>query len=273
MGDERPDFQAAFDSLLSEGFEDTVAQSTLRARRNLLVACLIGSATAVTGLDVLEVTLAGATGEIEINKLLSILVFVIAYLQTHFFIYSYSDLKTRKIKLHKRRSAARRALHKIRESSKEEVERIRALPNAISLLDDPGLNSLSSAKDSFELAEQSNRSSEIRMIFDIWAPHVIAIFSIALIGSILAGMGIFYALFLILALILVSALVYAAIKRKIFLAYLKRIRRDRHKNKVAKIAGDLRTNKPTGEELKRLQDKARSSLIKSLGLTEEEGDN
>jgi len=114
MNTQHPDFNDAFDPLLSEEFEDSLAPSTLRARRNLLLSCLIGAALTVTGLNVLQVTLAGATSdEVEIDKILSILIFVIAYLQIHFSIYSYSDFQTRKIKLHKRKHATRRALHAI----------------------------------------------------------------------------------------------------------------------------------------------------------------
>ena len=269
MSTQRPDFYDALDPLLNAEFEDSVAPSTLRTRRNLLLACLIGAALTVTGLDVLQVTLAGATAsDIEIDKLLSILLFVIAYLQIHFSIYSYSDFQTRKVKLHKRRYATRRAFHEISESSRPELERIQKLPDAVSLLDDPSINSLAAARDSLDLVGQTNRSSSVRLFFDIWVPQFIAFFSIALVASKLAGLDIFYALLLTLGILVAAATVYVAIKRKAILAFVKRLRRKKYRKRVEGIAKELRSKKPEGEELKRLQDKARTSLIKSLGLGE-----
>jgi len=262
MNNQRPDFNDAFDPLLNEEFEDSIAPSTLRARRNLLLSCLIGAALTVTGLDVLQVTLAGATADdVEIDKILSILIFVIAYLQIHFSIYSYSDFQTRKIKLHKRKYAARCALHEISDNSRPELERIKKLSNIESLLDDPGVNSLASARDSLHLAQQANRSSSIRLFFDVWVPQWVALFSIALIASNLAGFEIFYGLLLTLAALVAAAIAYFAVKRKIILAYFKRIRRKKYRSNVEDIAKKLRSEKPTGSELKRLQDEARESLI------------
>ena len=236
------------------------------------MACLIGAALTVTGLDVLQLTFAGATtDEIEIDKLLSILIFVILYLQIHFSIYSYSDFQTRKIKLHKRKYETRRALHEISASSKPELlERIKKLPDVASLLDDPGVDSLASARESLDLGEQANRSSSIRLFFDIWVPQWIALFSVALIVAKLAGLDIFYGLLLTLGALVAVAIAYIAFKRKIIIAYFKRMRRKMHRSKVEGIAKKLRSSKPTGTELKRLQDEARRRLIKSLGLSEEE---
>lgn len=177
------DLSSPLDTVADPTFIDPLSEVTRKERRALLSACVVGQAVVIGGLVPEKIEAFGITVSAAQEKsLLYLLAAVLAYFLVGFVVYAWADLRRRDAISEKARAIVKPVLESARENFKAAEQRHKELStDPGKLFSDSSFLRLALLSDHAKLATRVTAASRTRIIFDVYLPVLIALFSIGLV--------------------------------------------------------------------------------------------
>lgn len=254
-------------------FEESLSESTRKARRNLLVVSLIGVLASAAGLTPTEVTLFGIRStELDVNRLLFVLTLVIAFFLATFSIYCSSDYQVRKMRLAKRKLDSRRN-RDLFEEAKQDLSAADIKNRPVrQLIDDPKVRELLSAGELIKTLNVANKASSLRLLFDIWVPLLFGLTSGLMVLMAALGQDVFFGAMISFTLITLSLSAYFGIKWRSAGSWPKGIRSKYYRWRSLRLSKQLKSGRIPPEKREKMARKAQKLFLKAMGPSSKDAD-